>query len=69
MDMESPEVKTALHKKKESIVIKKGKPVEKKIKIKCSEPEVLLDSQNGSIIKTCVSSKVPEWKSLALLGS
>ena len=42
--------------------------MEKKQKIKCSEPEILLDSQNGSIIKTCVSSSVPEWKSLSLLG-
>lgn len=34
----------------------------------CTEPEVLIDSAKGSVIKICSGQNVPEWKSLTLLG-
>jgi hypothetical protein len=40
----------------------------KKEKKNCSEPEVLIDSQKGSVLKVCSGQNIAEWKSLALLG-
>ena len=34
----------------------------------CTEPEVLVDSSDGSLLKMCTNKIVPEWQSLALLG-
>ena len=70
--MDNAEVKKALHKKEKAATKKSnGKSKEKKEKVStaaCKEPEVLVDSVDGSILKVCSNTNVSEWKSLALLG-
>lgn len=71
LPMDNAEVKKALKKKdKTSSKKKDGKSKEKKEKVKtdCHEPEILVDSTDGSILKSCSSANVSEWRSLALLG-
>ena len=56
MDMESEEVKKAVQSKKEkqTMVNKKAKSADKKKEKKnCAEPEVLIDSQKGNVLKVC----------------
>ena len=69
MDMNSEEVKKAVQNKKQPSVNKKVKSAEKKKEKKnCTEPEVLIDSQKGSVLKVCSGQNIAEWKSLTLLG-
>lgn len=35
---------------------------------KCTAPEVMVDSQDGGVLRLCSNSNISEWKSLALLG-
>lgn len=67
--MDNDLVKKALHKKKEGSKKGSGKSKESKVKTAtCKEPEALINSNDGSILKICSNSNVAEWKSLALLG-
>lgn len=73
LPLDNAEVKKALHKKEKAAANKKsnGKSKEKKEKVSttaCKEPEVLVDSVDGSILKLCSNTNVSEWRSLALLG-
>ena len=78
LPFDSPEVKKALEKKKGTAKLAQQQQGRKKdtnktkdkdaFSQKCKEPELLVDSQDGSVLKICSNSKVQEWKSLALLG-
>ena len=75
LPLDSAEVKKAqkeLHKKQKEVGKKgSGKTKDKKEKTPanpCKAPEILVDSQDGSVLKVCSNSNVSEWKSLALLG-
>jgi len=73
MNMDNQEVKKAVQEKEKKVAAgnkKKDKSADKSKKEKknCLEPEVLVDSQKGTVIKVCSGQNVAEWKSLILLG-
>jgi len=73
MNMDNQEVKRAVQEKEKKVAAgnkKKDKSADKakKEKKNCLEPEVLVDSQKGTVIKVCSGQNVAEWKSLILLG-